>query len=98
MKSLITLTAVLAAMLSVSAAADALPLDASVKPAVTRLANPAPKTGLYVGNSFTYYNCGLVGYVRGVREGRGHPVARPADHDQLRPPLLSPDGAVSRAA
>ena len=35
MKSLITLTAVLAAMLSVSAAANALPLDTSVKPAVT---------------------------------------------------------------
>ena len=97
MKSLITLTAVLAAMLSVSAAADALPLDTSVKPAVTRLANPAPKTGLYVGNSFTYYNCGLVGYVRGFAKAAG-PVARPADHDQLRPPLLSPDGAVSRAA
>ena len=74
MKSLITLTAVLAAMLSVSAAADALPLDASVKPAVTRLANPAPKTGLYVGNSFTYYNCGLVGYVRGFAKAAGIPV------------------------
>lgn len=73
MKSLITLTAVLAAMLSVSAAADALPLDASVKPAVTRLANPAPKTGLYVGNSFTYYNCGLVGYVRGFAKAAGIP-------------------------
>ena len=94
MKSLITLTAVLAAMLSVSAAANALPLDTSVKPAVTSLSNPAPKTGLYVGNSFTYYNCGLVGYVRGFAKAAGIP----SDHDQLRPPLLSPDGTVSRAA
>ena len=73
MKSLITLTAVLAAMLSVSAAANALPLDTSVKPAVTSLSNPAPKTGLYVGNSFTYYNCGLVGYVRGFAKAAGIP-------------------------
>lgn len=60
-------------MLSVSAAANALPLDTSVKPAVTSLSNPAPKTGLYVGNSFTYYNCGLVGYVRGFAKAAGIP-------------------------
>ena len=77
MKSLITLTAVLAAMLSVSAAANALPLDTSVKPAVTSLSNPAPKTGLYVGNSFTYYNCGLVGYVRGFAKAAGIPRGAP---------------------
>lgn len=40
-------------------------LETSVKPSVTELKNANPKTGLYVGNSFTYYNCGVNGYVRG---------------------------------
>lgn len=46
-------------------ASGAQALETDVAPQVTSLQNPAPKTGLYVGNSFTYYNCGVNGYVRG---------------------------------
>lgn len=40
-------------------------LENTVAPKVTQLKTQNPKTGLYVGNSFTYYNCGVNGYVRG---------------------------------
>lgn len=55
----------LAGLLSMTFATGAFALDTGVKPAVTQLKNAQPKTGLYVGNSFTYYNCGVNGYVRG---------------------------------
>ena len=55
-------TALAAALLMVSGAQA---LETSVVPKITQLSNPAPKTGMYVGNSFTYYNCGVNGYVRG---------------------------------
>ncbi len=52
-------------------------LETDVAPEVTSLANPAPKTGLFVGNSFTYYNCGVNDYVRGLtKAGRQKWTAR----------------------
>ena len=60
MKKLLV-TAVAGALLSTSALA----LETSVAPKVTELKTANPTTGLYVGNSFTYYNCGVNGYVRG---------------------------------
>lgn len=60
MKKLLT-----TAFLSLSLATSANALETSVTPKVTQLQNPNPTTGLYVGNSFTYYNCGVNGYVRG---------------------------------
>ena len=43
---------------------NAAAMENTVSPKVTQL-KQVPKTGLYVGNSFTYYNCGVNGYVRG---------------------------------
>ena len=37
----------------------------NVKPAVTSLGLSNPARGLYVGNSYTYYNCGIGAYVKG---------------------------------
>ena len=56
---------ILTAAALLCAATGAQALETSVKPKVTTLGIDAPKTGLYVGNSFTYYNCGVNGYVRG---------------------------------
>jgi hypothetical protein len=58
----------LCAVLGMSTAAAA--LETSVAPAVTSL-KAQPKTGLFVGNSFTYYNCGVNGYVRGLTKEAG---------------------------
>lgn len=58
------LAAALAATLFLASEAGA--LETSVTPEVTSLSNPEPKTGLFVGNSFSYYNCGVNGYVRGL--------------------------------
>ncbi len=53
----------LAAALALSFSVHA--LDTGVAPKVTSLKNPAPESTLFVGNSFTYYNCGLNNYMRG---------------------------------
>lgn len=37
----------------------------NVKPAVKHLGLKNPTRGLYVGNSYTYYNCGIGAYVKG---------------------------------
>ncbi len=55
------------------AAAPALALETSVTPAVTDLGVSSPSTGLFVGNSYSFYNCGIHGYVRGLAREAGHP-------------------------
>jgi len=58
------LCALAAAAMLVFSSANA--LETSVAPKVTKLGLDAPKTGLYVGNSFTYYNCGMGSYLRAM--------------------------------
>lgn len=55
----------LSAMLGSLLISNVSALENTVAPKVTELKTVNPKTGLYVGNSFTYYNCGVNGYVRG---------------------------------
>lgn len=75
MKFAIRLLAAAALGLSVTAAGAA-GLVNTVQPKVTQL-KAVPKTGLYVGNSFTYYNCGVNGYVRGfTKEEKRDWIAR----------------------
>ena len=62
LKKFFCAAAVSAALICSSAQA----LETSVAPKVTSLGMDAPKTGLYVGNSFTYYNCGMGGYLRAM--------------------------------
>ena len=46
-------------------------LETSVAPKVTDIKNHNPKTGLIVGNSYSFYNCGVHGYLRGfTREAK----------------------------
>lgn len=40
-------------------------LETDVAPKVTDIKNHTPSTALYVGNSYSFYNCGVHGYVRG---------------------------------
>ena len=54
----------LLAALAVSSSAQA--LETGVTPKVTELGIENPTTGLYVGNSYSFYNCGVHGYVRGL--------------------------------
>ncbi|MCG5029854.1 SGNH/GDSL hydrolase family protein [Mesosutterella sp. OilRF-GAM-744-9] len=76
MKAAICLLAALALGAAVTAAGAATLVN-TVQPKVTQLKNGAPKTGLYVGNSFTYYNCGVNGYVRGfTKEEKRDWIAR----------------------
>ena len=71
MKKILTLVAAL------GLATNVLALENTVSPKVTSLKTENPKTGLYVGNSFTYYNCGVNGYVRGfTKEEKRDWVAR----------------------
>ncbi|MCF0253834.1 MAG: SGNH/GDSL hydrolase family protein, partial [Duodenibacillus sp.] len=60
MKKILVLGAALAL-----ASGAACALENTVAPKVTEL-GITPATGLYVGNSYTYYNCGVNGYVRGI--------------------------------
>ncbi len=55
----------IATIAALAMSAQAMALETSVAPKVTSLNNPSPKTGLYVGNSYSFYNCGVHGYVRG---------------------------------
>ena len=41
-------------------------LENTVKPEVTDLGISNPKTGLIVGNSYSFYNCGVHSYLRGL--------------------------------
>lgn len=54
----------LLAALTISSSAQA--LETGVTPKVTELSIANPTTGLYVGNSYSFYNCGVHGYVRGL--------------------------------
>ena len=45
-------------------ATSAYALENSVKPTVTDLGIDAPKTGLIVGNSYSFYHCGVHSYLR----------------------------------
>ncbi len=54
----------LLASLALSTGAQA--LETGVTPKVTELGITNPTTGLYVGNSYSFYNCGVHGYVRGL--------------------------------
>lgn len=58
------LTAVL--LSSVFAMTSAQALENTVKPEVTDLGITNPKTGLIVGNSYSFYNCGVHSYLRGL--------------------------------
>ena len=55
-----------AALAAIAFSLEASALDTGVAPEVKGLKTAAPQTVLYVGNSFTYYNCGVNGYVRGL--------------------------------
>ena len=59
-KLLISALFLAAASMSVNA------LETDVKPTVTDIKNHNPKTGLIVGNSYSFYNCGVHGYLRGL--------------------------------
>lgn len=48
---------------ALTGAANALETD--VSPKITDIENHSPSTALYVGNSYSFYNCGIHGYVRG---------------------------------
>ncbi len=54
---------VLSTLLAFSMTA-AMALETSVKPTVTQLNHKNPKSGLIVGNSYSYYNCGIHSYLR----------------------------------
>lgn len=56
----ILIPALTAALLCSSAFA----LETSVAPKVTDIKNHSPKTGLIVGNSYSFYNCGVHSYLR----------------------------------
>lgn len=58
----ILIPALTAALLCSSAFA----LETSVAPKVTDIKNHSPKTGLIVGNSYSFYNCGVHSYLRGL--------------------------------
>lgn len=59
-----------AALVMSSGAQD---LETSVAPKVTTLGIDNPKTALYVGNSYSFYNCGVHGYVRGLARAADRP-------------------------
>ena len=64
-----TMVAAFAAALTLSAGAQA--LETSVAPKVTQLNVTNPTTGMYVGNSYSFYNCGVHSYVRGFAKEDG---------------------------
>ena len=52
------------AFTAVFATSSANALENTIKPTVTDLGIEAPKTGLIVGNSYSFYNCGVHSYLR----------------------------------
>lgn len=56
----------LALLASLALSTGAQALETGVAPKVTELGVSNPTTGLYVGNSYSFYNCGVHGYVRGL--------------------------------
>ena len=45
---------------------SAMALDNSVKPEVTTPLASSPKVALLIGNSYSFYNCGVHTYLRGM--------------------------------
>ena len=62
----ILIPALTAALLCSSAFA----LENSVAPKVTDIKNHSPKTGLIVGNSYSFYNCGVHGHAKTNKIGK----------------------------
>lgn len=58
-------TLLVATLTALALSSNAFALENSVSPKVTELKAQNPKTGLYVGNSYSFYNCGVHSYVRG---------------------------------
>ena len=56
----------LAAASALIAAAPAYALDNTVAPKVTEPGAAKPAVALLVGNSYSFYNCGVHGYLRGL--------------------------------
>lgn len=56
----------LALLASLALSTGAQALETGVAPKVTKLGVSNPTTGLYVGNSYSFYHCGVHGYVRGL--------------------------------
>jgi hypothetical protein len=50
------------------AATSAQALENTVKPTVTKLGVENPAVALLVGNSYSFYNCGVHGYLRGMNK------------------------------
>lgn len=80
------LMAALAALASVSIGAGV--AQAQTKPSVTRLANGEPKTAIYIGNSFFYYNNGLPGHVGFMQK-----AANPAEKNAYRTTMVTISGS-----
>ena len=51
---------------SLFVATSASALENTVKPTVTQLGIDAPESGLIIGNSYSFYNCGVHSYLRGL--------------------------------
>lgn len=70
LKKALTLAAVALTM-----AGSAQALEVSVKPTVTDL-GITPKTYMLVGNSFTFYSCGMHNMINRMAKEAGHPIRR----------------------
>lgn len=57
--------------ISMALSVNAYSLENTVPPKVTDVANHNPSTALYVGNSYSFYNCGVHSYVRGLTKESG---------------------------
>lgn len=71
----------LALLASLALSTGAQALETGVAPKVTELGVSNPTTGLYVGNSYSFYNCGVHGYVRGLTRAANRtwrPACRPS--------------------
>jgi hypothetical protein len=68
-------------VLAVAAAGGAAPLQAQTKPKVTTLGPDFPKTEIFIGNSFFYYNNSMHSHVLGLER-----TADPAHKADYAPP------------
>ena len=69
------------------------PALAQTKPAVTSLGPDFPKTGIFIGNSFFYYNNGLPGHLSLLEK-----AADPANKQDYRNTMVTIGGSGSRLA
>lgn len=49
-------------------------LENTVQPAITAPLEKAPQTALLIGNSYSFYNCGVHGYLRGFMQDSQPPI------------------------